>query len=63
MPGRRLSENEIYCGKPMWRNYEKTAQAVIIAMREPSLRMLTIPGFDWKVATVISHAMIDAATD
>jgi hypothetical protein len=47
----------------MWRNYEKTAQAVIISMREPSLRMLTIPGYDWKVATLIWHAMIDAATD
>ena len=59
----RQSENAVYQGKPMWRAYENTARLVLEAMREPSLEMLAVPQFDWKVAVLNWHAMIDAALD
>lgn len=57
------SENAVCQGKPMWRAYEKTARIVLEAMRAPSLEMLAVPQFDWKVAAVIWNVMIDAALD
>jgi len=57
------SENAVCQGKPMWRTYEKTARIVLKAMREPSLEMLAVLQFDWKVAAVNWDVMIDAALD
>jgi len=57
------SENAVYQGNPMWRAYENTARLVLEVMREPSLEMLAVPQFDWKVAALNWHAMIDAALD
>ena len=56
-----LPEDEIDHGQPMWRSYEALARTVLMSMREPSLQMLTVPGFDWKIAALYWHAMIDAA--
>jgi hypothetical protein len=57
------SENVIYHEQLMWRSYEETARMVVLAMREPSLRMLAVRGSDWKVAVVNWYAMIDAALE
>jgi len=57
------SESTIYQGKPMWRAYVNTARLVLEAMREPSLEMLAVPEFDWKLSALSWHAMIDAALD
>jgi hypothetical protein len=57
------AENVIYHEKLMWRSYEETARAVIFAMREPSLRMLSVPDLDWKVAVLSWYAMIDAVLE
>jgi len=54
-------ENTVYQGKVMWRSYEHAARAVIGAMREPSLEMLSCPEFEWKAAALHWNAMIDVA--
>jgi hypothetical protein len=58
-----LSENAVYNKKPMWRSFELTARFVLIAMREPDLKMSAVANFDRNVAIAHWNAIIDVALD